>query len=114
MNLATFKLTGTGIKAGKLVINGLDVTQQVRAMQFTIGPGEVPRFIIESYTDDFELEGEGIVHVIDSGAGDVLGFLGALNVEAIEQEVLRRQSWGTNTVELVIGVLKELAGGDPT
>jgi len=107
--LAHFRLEGDGVRLKSLVINEQEVGAQVRSVQFMGASNEVPRIIVESYVDDFELEGDGVVYVTRST--DFAEFLARLDVQALEAEVLRRQEWGSSSVGTTVDLLKEWFGG---
>ena len=106
---ATVKIRGQGLRTTTFEVNGQDVSAQVRAVRFDHAANDVPRFVLDFYSDDFEIEGDGIVYV--ERGGSIADFLRNVDAAALEQAVLQRAEWGSSTVQNVLNLLVELTDG---
>ena len=110
MNFAKFHIKVNGITAERVELNGVEHKDQVKALRFDGARGDIGRVIVEFMSDDIEVEGEGIVYV-QKGGDDFIDFLKGVDTQTLESEVLRRQEWGSSSVQTTIDLLLEWFGG---
>lgn len=108
MQTAEFEIDLSGDQP-TIIVNGIDVTTQVRAWTVTGQSGDVPKLFLESPTLDGNVLGSGVVNIIRPGTPDASLVVRSLDPKMVEQEALNRQGFGEDKslVEIVLDVISE-------
>jgi hypothetical protein len=112
MTVTTFEIqvAATG-RPGKIIVGGVDLSDQAAAVTLHARPGEVTRLAVELFSEG-TVEGLADVTLISPSVG-LARFFGDLDADEVEKEALGRLgSFDDRTVtQAILDVLADLALG---
>jgi hypothetical protein len=117
-DFAHFEIEAHANGLSRVVVNGADVSDDVRGYELRGQHGAPPVLVLYHLAASGPIEGDGIVHVVDDGMdqrGAVLAFLDNLDAEELEEQATDGMSMATDDGSTSMGgaflaALKKAAG----
>lgn len=113
MGLAPIRLTLSGPGRGRVVVDGVDLSDKVSALSLIAADGDVPRLLLELHVGAAEIDGLTDVTVVRAGADDLADFFAHIDAGELEKEALSRMGGfdDTTVTRTMLDVLAEWAAG---
>lgn len=111
MGLSRFELDVAAVRGGKVVVDGVDISDRTAGLVLKARPGEVTRLIVELYGEG-PVEGLGHVEFVNATA-PLAEFFAAIDPEELEKAALDRlDGFGDRSAtQAMLDVLSEWAQG---
>lgn len=109
MSLAKIELAATDLDA-TVVINGEDLSKQLRAVRLDMQVRDVPRVIIEFSRPDVKFSGEGVVEVVTDVGTTIRDWITGLDGQQLADRAAAASDWGTSIGDGLKAALLEMLG----